>query len=764
MSRLHQVRDWQNIGRRLPLLTTVLLSVAVTLIVGTAYREMKRTVVKAASDHLLNVSRQLSSMFTESARLRGEGTALSRDSALRAVLVAPNPATESAARAKLEQRARTAPMFAVELWDAHGTRVLASSAVARDQPVLLPSASIVAPLAVRHDSVLTDIRVPILDDKRDTLGFVRELSRVSSAQSKQVLASLIGGQAVLLVGNVRGDVWTDLDKRVDGPRGNQSPGVATTSGPDGSPWIGALSPVTGTPWLVWVARPQSDVLASAHAFLLRMLIVALIVVIAGAFGARLLSRHLIAPLDDLTHAAESMAHGDYSVRVALPRHDEVGRLGEAFNTMASSIETASMDLENQQIELEAQQAELQESNEGLRRAVEEATTARKAAQQLEAQLVQSQKMEAIGRLAGGVAHDFNNMLTVIISYTDLVLSENTLGDAIRTDLGQVRSAADRAAGLTRQLLAFSRKQVLRPVVLDVNEVVGSVITMLARVMPENIRLSSTLGSSLGTVFVDRGQLEQVLMNLAVNSRDAMADGGSLTIETANATLDETYAALHGGSTGPHVMLSMRDTGTGMDAATRERIFEPFFTTKPIGHGTGLGLATVYGIVQQSGGSIYVYSEPGHGTIFKVYFPAHGSANEARVESAAPAPSSEPLMILLVEDDPAVRDATRAVLRSLGHTVTVAQDVTTALDRVHAGIPIDVVVTDAVMPGRSGLEFAEILATERPDLPIVLMSGYAEETVKFDRLRLPGVVFIEKPFTGPAIARALASVKSMASSH
>ena len=373
-------------------------------------------------------------------------------------------------------------------------------------------------------------------------------------------------------------------------------------------------------------------------------------------------------------------------------------------------------------------------------------------------------MEAIGRLAGGVAHDFNNMLTVIISYTDLVLSENTLTDAIRTDLGQVRSAADRAAGLTRQLLAFSRKQVLRPVVLDVNEVVGSVITMLARVMPENIRLSSTLGSSLGTVFVDRGQLEQVLMNLAVNSRDAMTNGGSLTIETANATLDDTYAALHGGSTGPHVMLSMRDTGTGMDAATRERIFEPFFTTKPIGHGTGLGLATVYGIVQQSGGSIYVYSEPGHGTIFKVYFPAHGSANEARVENASPAPPSEPLMILLVEDDPAVRDATRAVLRSLGHSVTVAQDVTTALDRIHAGLPIDVVVTDAVMPGRSGLEFAEILATERPDLPIVLMSGYAEETVKFDRLRLPGVLFIEKPFTGPAIARALAAVKSMAASH
>jgi two-component system cell cycle sensor histidine kinase/response regulator CckA len=645
--------------------------------------------------------------------------------------------------------------------------VLASSAIL-GEPALTPRNFAVAPLIVRHDTVLTDVRLPIVGDQHDTLGFVRELSRVSSAQTAQILARFIGGQAVMLVGNARGDIWTDLDKRVPGPRvapttGVATTGVATTAAADGSTWIGALAPVSGTPWIVWVARPESDVLASAHLFLLRMLIMAFAVVVSGAYGARLLSRHIIAPLADLTHAAESMAHGDYSIRVAPSRRDEVGRLGEAFNTMASSIETTSADLENQQVELEAQQAELQASNEDLRRAVAEATTARTAAERLEAQLLQSQKMEAIGRLAGGVAHDFNNMLTVIISYTDLVLSESDLGDGTRTDLVQVRSAADRAAVLTRQLLAFSRKQVLHPVVLDVNDVVGSVITMLARVMPENIRLSSTLGTSLDTTFVDRGQLEQVLMNLAVNARDAMPDGGSLTIETANAMLDETHAGVHGGSTGAHVMLSMRDTGIGMDAATRERIFEPFFTTKPIGQGTGLGLATVYGIVQQSGGSIYVYSEPGQGTIFKVYLPAHRAVTEARVESVAPTSSSEPLTILLVEDDPAVRNATRAVLRSLGHAVSVAQDAAAALDRIRAGIPFDVVVTDAVMPGQSGLDLAEILATERPDLPIVLMSGYAEETVKFDPSRLPGVLFIEKPFTGPAIAHALTTVRTMVAS-
>jgi signal transduction histidine kinase/CheY-like chemotaxis protein len=765
MSPSQWMRDWRSIGRKLPLLTTALLSIAVTLISGSAYREMKRTVLGAAGDHLRNGSRQMASVFAETeVKIRREGTPLSRDTALRAVFLHPSPATRSAARERIEQRAQSEPMFAVELWDTHGTRVLASTAIAAEPPAMTPSKSAIAPLVLRHDTVLTDMRVPILGEQHDTLGFLRELSRVSSGQAKQLLVGLIGGQGVLLVGNTSGDVWTDLDKRVEGPAGPRTAGVATTSAPDGSAWVGALSPVTGTPWLIWVARPESDILAPAHAFLLRMLIIAFVVVIAGAFGAWLLGRHLIAPLADLTHAAESMAHGDYSIRVKPRRPDEVGRLGDAFNTMASSIETASIDLENQQTELEAQQTELQESNEDLRRAVTEATAARKAAEQLEAQLLQSQKMEAIGRLAGGVAHDFNNMLTVIISYTDLILAEKTFGEGTRTDLVHVRSAADRAAGLTRQLLAFSRKQVLHPVVLDVNDVVGSVTTMLARVMPENIRLSSTLGRSLDSVFVDRGQLEQVLMNLAVNARDAMPDGGSLMIETSNATLDETYAGLHGGgSVGPHVMLSMHDTGVGMDAATRERIFEPFFTTKPVGQGTGLGLATVYGIVQQSGGSIYVYSEPGHGTIFKVYFPTHSAATEARVETPARLASSEPLTILLVEDDPAVRDATRAVLRSLGHTVSVAPDAVSALDRVRAGVTFDVIVTDAVMPGKSGLELAEILAAERPDLPIVLMSGYAEETVRFDPSRLPGVLFIEKPFTGPTIAQALITVRSMVAS-
>jgi signal transduction histidine kinase/CheY-like chemotaxis protein len=759
---MRKTQDWQNIGRKLPLLTTVLLTVAVTAISWTAYHEMRRTTVDAAGEHLLSVSRQIASVFTDAdAKLRREGTPLSRDPVLARAIATSDPSARADALRKLTARAKTAPVYGVELWTSHGTRVLSAGKVLAETPEMSTFKTAVNPLVIVNDSVLTDVRVPVVDARGDTVGVLRELSRVSSSQSKQLLGGLIGGKAILLVGNASGDVWTDLDKRVEGPAAGTARGTTATSLRDGIPWMGALSPVTGTPWVIWVARPESEILARVHGFLIRIILVAIGVVVLGAFGAWLLGRHIIAPLSQVTRAAEAIAGGDYSIRLKPVRHDEVGRLAEAFTTMAGAIEQASIELSDQAVELETQQAELQEANEELRQTVSAMTQAREAHKQLEAQLQQSQKMEAVGRLAGGVAHDFNNMLTVMISYTDLMLANTTIAEDVRNDLKQVRSAADRAATLTRQLLAFSRKQVLRPSVVDVNEVVGGVTTMLARVMPENIRVSTTLGTGLEPVFVDRGQLEQVLMNLAVNARDAMESGGSLTIETSNAMLDDSYVGFHpGGAPGPHVVLSVRDTGIGMDAATRERIFEPFFTTKPVGQGTGLGLATVYGIVQQSGGSIYVYSEPGRGTIFKVYFPAHRTEQDARAETIpATVAAAESMSVLLVEDDPAVRDATRVVLKSLGHTVTATPDVAAGLALVRASVErFDVVLTDAVMPGKSGLELAEILRIERPDLPVILMSGYAEETINFDQSKMPGMLFIEKPFTAPTIARALAQVK------
>jgi CheY-like chemotaxis protein len=370
---------------------------------------------------------------------------------------------------------------------------------------------------------------------------------------------------------------------------------------------------------------------------------------------------------------------------------------------------------------------------------------------------QSQNMEAIGRLAGGVAHDLNNILTVINSYTDLVLADQTLSDASRADLANVRKGAERVSALTRQLLALGRKQVLRPTVLNLNTMVADAMTMVSPTMPANITVSAALDESVFPVCVDRRQIEQVVMNLAAYARDSMPSGGALLIETSNTVLDDAYVALHPDSTpGPHAVLSVRDTGMGMDAETRVHIFEPFFTTSGTGRGTGLGLAMVYGIVRQSGGIIDVSSEPGSGTTFKVYLPAHASAVPGRDGGNGLAePVIARVRVLLVEDDPSVRHAAKLVLEQLGHAVVPAENVAGALAIVRTGgQQFDVVLTDAVMPGRSGSDLAATLGEEKPGLPVIIMSGYAEEVAGGDDAT--GVVFLEKPFTPPSVTRAIAA--------
>lgn len=377
---------------------------------------------------------------------------------------------------------------------------------------------------------------------------------------------------------------------------------------------------------------------------------------------------------------------------------------------------------------------------------------------LEAQLLQSQKMDAVGRLAGGVAHDFNNILTVILSYTELLLADHTGNATARADIAHVRSAAERAAALTRQLLAFSRKQVMRPIVLDVNVVVRELHAMLGRVIREDIRLELRPDDGIWPICVDRSQLEQVLMNLAVNARDAMPDGGTLVIETGNVLLDSAYVLEHtGAKPGPHVMLSVTDTGIGMDADTRERAFEPFFTTKGPGKGTGLGLSTVYGIVKQSGGSIWLYSEPGRGTSFKVFFPRHAGSLDGPVPAEKePIAARFEATVLLVEDDAEVRIATRRLLEQFGYSVVEAPEAETALQLIRSGeTAIDLVLTDAVMPGMGGLALAERIAAERPGLAVVLMSGYSEEAIQRVGQAAASVAFLEKPFSVHALSRAVA---------
>jgi PAS domain S-box-containing protein len=379
---------------------------------------------------------------------------------------------------------------------------------------------------------------------------------------------------------------------------------------------------------------------------------------------------------------------------------------------------------------------------------------------LEEQYRQAQKMEAVGQLAGGVAHDFNNLLTAILGYTDMVREDLPPDDPRRADLDEVRRAADRAAALTRQLLAFSRRQVLQPRVLDVNEVVDGMAKMLRRLIGEDVQLRTTLAPGPQRTNADPGQLEQVIMNLAVNARDAMPEGGDLTIETGTVTLDAEYAVLHPDARpGPHVLLAISDGGNGMTADVQAHIFEPFFTTKGPGKGTGLGLATVYGIVKQSGGHVTAYSEAGRGTTMKVYLPVADAdvASAATATTDAPPPTGSET-ILLVEDEEGVRRLTRGILERYGYHVLQARDgaEAVALCHGHRG-DIHLMVTDVVMPGMGGPESAELIRQLRPGMKVLFMSGYADRAVTEHRVLGPDTPYLQKPFTPAVLARKVREV-------
>jgi PAS domain S-box-containing protein len=392
----------------------------------------------------------------------------------------------------------------------------------------------------------------------------------------------------------------------------------------------------------------------------------------------------------------------------------------------------------------------------LERRVEERT---KELRESEEQLRQSQKMEAIGRLAGGVAHDFNNLLSVILSYGEMMSSEIPKDDSLHGELTEIRKAAQRAADLTRQLLAFSRQQVLAPKVTDLNQTLGSMDKMLTRIIGEHIEVRTLQAQALGMVKVDPGQIEQVIMNLVVNARDAMPEGGTVTLETANIELDQSYADEHVGVTaGPHVMVAVTDTGVGMDKKTIGRIFEPFFTTKDTGKGTGLGLSTVFGIVKQSGGHIWVYSEVGVGTTFKIYFPrVNAEKRTASFGAIATTPRGSET-ILLVEDEEQVRTLAKNVLKRQGYSVVDANDAAAAIviASKHRG-RIDLLLTDVVMPKMSGRELVEKLGPTRPDMKVLFMSGYTDDTIVHHGVLGAGVAFLQKPITPDTLARKVREV-------
>ncbi|MFQ5701922.1 MAG: ATP-binding protein [Acidobacteriota bacterium] len=487
-----------------------------------------------------------------------------------------------------------------------------------------------------------------------------------------------------------------------------------------------------------------------------------LVLLAALLAAFLLSARLqkviSQPILHLAAATRSISVGkDYSIRVEKWGNDELGQLTDGFNEMLAQIQLRDDALRKAREDLERRVEErtrqlLQETNS--RQEVE------KALGESEEQLRQSQKMDAIGRLAGGIAHDFNNLLTGILGYSSIVLRNLEPSDPLEKQVREIQKAGKRAASLTRQLLAFSRKQVLEPRVLDLNEMIASLEKMLRRLIGEDIELVTAPSDALGSVKADPGQIEQVILNLVVNARDAMLKGGQIVIETTNVDEQEpTTWHPEWVPVGPHVLLAVSDTGCGMSDETRGRIFEPFFTTKELGKGTGLGLSTVYGIVKQSGGHINVYSEEGVGTTFKIYLPRVEEAAEtvARGETL-PALRGGAETILVVEDDETVRTLALSILRMNGYAV---------LEAPHGGealllcetfkSDIHLMLTDVVMPHLNGRDLYDRVLPLRPEMKVLFMSGYTDASVVYQGGLHTGAPFIQKPFTPESLSRKIRQV-------
>jgi signal transduction histidine kinase/CheY-like chemotaxis protein len=466
--------------------------------------------------------------------------------------------------------------------------------------------------------------------------------------------------------------------------------------------------------------------------------------------------YIIHQVEDVTEYVRMRQQGRDQAELTRTLRDRSDQMEAEIVLRAQQIQEANEKLRDANIELEwrveERTAELAQANEALR---EEIALSRR----LEEQFRQAQKMEAIGTLAGGVAHDFNNLLTVITGYSSMLMESPHVSDDSRPFLDQISIAADRATMLTRQLLAFSRQQVLEPRVLDLNEVVSETGRMLSRMIGEDIELHTQFEPVLGRVKVDPGQVSQVIMNLAINARDAMPQGGKLTIETANVELDASHAQGYMDLTpGHYVMLAVSDTGCGMSQEVRARIFEPFFTTKERGKGAGLGLATVFGIIKQSNGHVHVYSEPGVGTVFKVYLPLIEEdipAMRPNLGQAAPGGNET---ILLVEDEEAVRDLTVLALQMFGYSVlsaSLGREAIQVCER-HAG-PIHLLISDVIMPEMGGRRVADAILELRPTIKVLFLSGYTDDAVVRHGILYDEVAFLQKPFTPHALARKVCEV-------
>ena len=741
MTRVHLLTFLQPVRRRLPLLIGALLLAVMTAFSAITFRRFERALLTAGDDRVKSASQRLAMIMQEGARMmRVDSRRFAGDSAIHRYLRTRDVRHAAAATNALQQRLGSTSMFlGVELRDTSGKRLLAvgnppaAASPLADVPHwndLLPIDTTrrvaIGPLMSAGGSVYYEILAPAMDVRGRTLGYVTQYRRISaSAQTARLIPEVIGSEATVLVGNVRGSLWSDMAHGGPAPVPNAVVGsVFTLPSHAGETLRAMVSRVPNAPWMVLVAIPQDHMLAPSRDLLGATAWLAALLLVAGALGTWLLSRQITRPIAKMVRAAEGIARGDYSRRVAgNGRTDELGQLATSFNRMAEQIDDA---------------------------------------RKLEAQMRQSQRLEAVGQLAGGVAHDFNNLLTVIKAHATFALEDLGVTHPQAADVQTIHDAAERAASLTRHLLAFSRRQLLEPRVLDLNELITQFERMVRRVIPVDIGIVLKLADDLAATAADPGQLEQVLMNLVVNARDAMPDGGTIVIETMNVELDANSIARHAPADvvpGGYVELVVSDCGVGMDEATQARIFEPFFTTKEKGKGTGLGLSTAYGIVKQSGGYIWVYSELGKGTTVRVYLPRVERA-PGRVDAGADAP--EPARggetVLVVEDESLVRSVARRVLTNNGYCVLEAENGVEALRVCAERLPsIDLVVTDLAMPEMGGRELAAELHARRPALRILFMSGYTEDAALRRNVLEPGEAFIAKPFTPEAFARKVREV-------
>ena len=873
--------------QKLPLLISTLLVVVAAAISWLAYDHLERVLLVAASQRIENGASQFSGMLHDQlVRIRRETYRLSHEPSVLDYLAGSKSLAHDRVDSVLAAGLSTTPqLMARTLWSRSGVRLLAVGktldSTSRETDASTPSPVPYNAARARsagefrdHDGrAFYDVIAPAVTKAGDTLGFVVE-TRMVVNPTRQNLGELVGPDARVLLGNASGTLWTDQARIVRHPR--VGPDAAATTG-----MLRVTDSIPETPWAVSISMSRRAAVAPARLFLMRAILMALVIIAAGAFAAFLLSRSITRPLDAVTQAAEGIAAGDYTRRAVVHVDGEFGQLARSFNGMAERVAHATTELASHASEAQATARDLESTNAELQRALsafhrareesEEASRVREetlallnvvlasapvgfalvdadrravrvnesmarlsgiaaeayigqnvaelqpefwaqtesmlravleerrtlvdvelvrrdggvardrhfrasffpvsteegaplcvgvfvaeTTQQklLEAQLLQAQRMEAVGQLAGGVAHDFNNLLTVITNYGSMLIADLPPDSVARSDAAEMVEAANRAAGLTRQLLAFSRRQVLQPQVLDVSILAGNLEKMLRRLLREDIELVTQFGPTPHLVYADPGPLEQVLMNLVVNSRDAMPDGGRITIETHTVVVSGDRKEGQGVPPGRYVTLVVDDTGKGMDAATMERIFDPFFTTKPVGKGTGLGLSTAYGIVEQSGGFIRVRSEPGVGSTFTVYLPAADAKPEPNVPAE---PCSSPCkrrhQILLVEDELSVRVIARRILESAGYAVVEAANGVEALRQIEPHPDaFALVLTDLVMPEMGGRELAHRLRALRPAPRVLFMSGYMEDATLRRGPRDRAGLFLQKPFTTDSLTR------------